>query len=387
MDYCDLDEKLWDFLSGDASEQLCAEIEQWRKVSAEHEVYFIAFRKDYLKMRWALRCKLIERDHFGEIQQHISRRMRWIRSLRIAAAVVVILGSGMLAWLVLPGERQEVPFAEVAEIQPGKAQATLILSSGSEIPIAALNTELEERDGTTIKVDDHGEISYQSDQSGCNGSAEKEVFNQIVIPRGGEFAMVLSDGTRVWLNSATELKYPVKFVGDTRTVFLKGEAYFEVKPDVKRVFIVRTDREVEVKVYGTEFNVNTYKPGTVETVLVKGSVGIQNGDQAIKLVPGEKADYVQGKAEINVEAVDVAPYIAWKEGNFIFQSEPLEEIMNKLSLWYDVEVFYANNELRNICLSGDMKRYKEIGDLLYYFEKSSNVKFRIQDRTIIVEQR
>lgn len=383
MDYCDLDEKLWDFLSGDASEQLCTEIEQWRKDSAEHEVYFIAFRKDYLKMRWALRCKLIERDHFGEIQQHIFCRMRWIRSLRIAATVVVFLGCGMLVWWSLPEERQEVTLADRAEIQPGKAKATLILSSGSEIPIAAMNTELEERDGTTIKVDDRGEISYRSDQCIL---AEKEVFNRIVIPRGGEFAMLLSDGTRVWLNSATELKYPVKFVGDTRTVFLKGEAYFEVKPDVKRVFIVRTDREVEVKVYGTEFNVNTYKPGTVETVLVKGSVGIQNGDQAIKLVPGEKADYVQGKAEIKVEAVDVAPYIAWKEGNFIFQSEPLEEIMNKLSLWYDVEVFYANNELRNICLSGDMKRYKEIGDLLYYFEKSSNVKFRIQDRTIIVEQ-
>lgn len=384
MDYSEMDVLLWDFLSGDADEKMCAEIEQWRSRKPEHEAYFIAYRRDFLYMRWSMRRKLIQRDHFGEIRRHISRQIWWRRTMRIAASVVVLLGAGTAAWWAWPVEKQGMILTEVADIQPGKSQATLILSSGSEIPIAAVNKELQEQDGTTIKVDDRGEISYTNKKE---KQPEKEVFNQLVIPRGGEFAMVLSDGTRVWLNSATELKYPTKFTGDNRTVYLKGEAYFDVQPDAEHPFIVMAADEVEVKVFGTEFNVNTYTAGKVETVLVEGAVGIQEGHKKVRLTPGEKADCIQGQPEILVETVDVAPYIAWKDGNFIFQNEPLEQILEKLSLWYDVDVFYTDTSLKHIRLSGDMKRYNQIDDLLYYFEKSSAAKFKIQNRTIIVDRK
>lgn len=383
MDNCDMDEKLWDFLTGDASEDVCAEIDRWRIENAENEVYFMEFQRDFLYMRWTFRRKLIRRDHFGDIRQHISRRVMWRRMMRVVASVVVVLGAGILAWIVWPLQRQELPVAEVADIQPGKSQATLILSSGSEIPIAAVNAELREQDGTTIKVDDRGKILYTNNKT---ARPDKEIMNRLVIPRGGEFAMVLSDGTRVWLNSATELKYPTKFVGTTRTVYLKGEAYFDVKPDAEHPFIVLVNQEVEVKVFGTEFNVNTYTSGKVETVLVEGSVGVKSGKKAVKLVPGEKADYMEGNSDICVEKVDVIPYVAWKDGNFVFQNERLEQIMDKLSLWYDVEVFYTANDLKEIRLSGDMKRYEEICDLLYFLEKSSAVKFKIQNRTIIIDK-
>lgn len=383
MDNCDMDEKLWDFLTGDACEDVCAEIDRWRIENAENEVYFMEFQRDFLYMRWTFRRKLIRRDHFGDIRQHISRRVMWRRMMRVVASVVVVLGAGILAWIVWPLQRQELPVAEVADIQPGKSQATLILSSGSEIPIAAVNAELREQDGTTIKVDDRGKILYTNNKTAW---PDKEIMNRLVIPRGGEFAMVLSDGTRVWLNSATELKYPTKFVGTTRTVYLKGEAYFDVKPDAEHPFIVLVNQEVEVKVFGTEFNVNTYTSGKVETVLVEGSVGVKSGKKAVKLVPGEKADYMEGNPDICVEKVDVIPYVAWKDGNFVFQNERLEQIMEKLSLWYDVEVFYTANDLKEIRLSGDMKRYEEICDLLYFLEKSSAVKFKIQNRTIIIDK-
>lgn len=384
MKQIEVDKKLWDFLTGEADQKTSAEVEAWLGEAAENQRYFKDFQESYIRMRWSLRRKMIRHDHFSEVQNKIHRRI-FLRRLQIAASVMVLLGVGGMTWTLWPEPKDETMKVVQAEvIKPGKSQAVLILSEGTEIPISAVNTELEERDGTHIKVDEQGEVRYAVRENAPK--AEKMVYNKLVIPRGGEFTMVLADGTKVWLNAATELKYPTNFIGKERVVYLKGEAYFDVKHDPVHPFIVRVDQQVDIKVFGTEFNVNSYLSGKVETVLVNGSVEVRSKESGVKIRPGDKADYTEGNPGISVKAVDVTPYVAWKDGNFIFQNEPLEQIMEKLALWYDVDVFFARNELRKVCLSGDMKRYDEICDLLYYFEKSSGVKFKIQDRTIIIDE-
>ena len=229
-----------------------------------------------------------------------------------------------------------------------------------------------------IRVDEKDGVSYDP------VTEEKEkIVHRIVVPRGGEYKMELGDGTKIWLNSDSEISYPVQFAEDKRAVTLRGEAYFEVSKDESRPFIVNVE-QMTVKVYGTKFNVNSQMKGIVETVLVEGRVGIIADDKEIILLPKQKAVYDQEKGDVYVQNVDITSYVAWKDGNFVFDNASLGAIMDKLSLWYDVDVFYGNDEVRNVHLSGDMVRYKEIQNLLYFFEQISDVKFEIKGRTIVV---
>lgn len=376
----EIDIQLLDFLSGNMSQEECAKIESWIYKTPENKAYFEYFRAEHLKMRWACRHRLIRQDRFELVQEKLNRRLWWRRSWQVAATVVMLVGAGSLAYFLQTPSIEKPDL--MADIRPGKPQATLILSSGESVAVQAIRTELKESDGTAIQVEQNGEICYTASEKAKESS--EVMYNRMVIPRGGEFAMQLEDGTKVWLNAATELKYPIIFKGDKRIVYLKGEAYFEVAPDRERPFIVATDQGMEIEVYGTEFNVNAYQQEIVQTVLVKGSVGIRGAGGPVRLSPGQKAEYQTGNREIEVENVDVTPYIAWKEGNFVFQNEPLEQILEKLARWYDVEVIYTSDSLRRIRLSGDMKRYDEMKDLLYFLEKGSNVNFEIKDRTLTV---
>lgn len=211
----------------------------------------------------------------------------------------------------------------------------------------------------------------------------EEVMNRLLVPRGGEFNLTLSDGTRVWLNAETELLYPVRFTGEQRIVYLKGEAYFEVTKNQKMPFLVQVE-EVSVKVYGTEFNMNTYDG--VETVLVTGSVSMNQGDREVLLKPNQKGLFDPIKREILVEDVDILPYVAWKNGDFIFRNESLGSIMDKLSRWYGLEIFYQNGDLRDVRLSGNLKRYKDVRELFHSFEKISDTHFKIQGNTVFISR-
>lgn len=165
-------------------------------------------------------------------------------------------------------------------------------------------------------------------------------------------------------------------------MFLKGEAYFEVAQDSLRPFIVMAD-DVEVKVYGTKFDVENYASNRIRTVLVEGAVGMAKSGEEVRLLPGQKGETVG--EEIRVESVDVAACIAWKNGDFVFENERLEDIMEQISRWYDVNIFYRRESSKDIRLSGDMKRYKEIQALLYYFEQISEVRFEIKEKTIVIK--
>ena len=194
----------------------------------------------------------------------------------------------------------------------------------------------------------------------------------------------LPDGTEVTLNHFSSLTYPEKFKGKHREVDLKGEAYFEVAPDKNRPFYVETE-EVKIRVLGTVFDVNTHYTRGVRTVLVEGAVALEWGDQKeIRMKPGELADFDRTTTEVTLKEVDVTSYISWKEGYFVFEDEPLEEIMHTLSLWYDKEFLFVGKRSRTLHFSGHIKRYERIETILSAITDVTGVEFRMNGQIILI---
>ena len=228
-----------------------------------------------------------------------------------------------------------------------------------------------------------GKVSYHVNETGMEDSL---VFNTLIVPKGGEYSLELPDGTVVWVNSESALRFPEKFTSNRREVFLEGEAYFEVTKDTTRSFIVEANG-MEVKVYGTQFNVNTRRDDQIQTTLVEGSVSVKpKGLAEVMLKPNQQAVFNKLAGRVSVRDVDVMSYVAWQRGNYYFENKSIGEILDELSLWYDIQVFFVNNEVRNERFSGYLPRYEEIDRLLSLIEKTSHVQFEIKGRVIIVRK-
>ena len=297
-----------------------------------------------------------------------------------AAAVVVLVIVGVL-FMNRPKEPVSTTLiASSAGFKPGSQKATWELPGGKLI-------ELEE-DGVRLLTGEDGSVLGRDSANtlivgkGRKGEVEQSVIR---VPQGGEYGVVLADGTKVWINSESELSFPSAFEGKDRVVELKGEAYFSVKKDTEKPFLVRSG-EYQLKVYGTEFNLNTYKNNEIQAVLVKGSVGFKANRTAeeVRLKPSQLgvANEVTGKTEVN--NVDVYPYIAWKNQDVVFVNERLESIMEKAARWYDVNVFFQNESLKDLRFFGNMQRYADIQELLFFLENTSDVRFSVKDRTVVV---
>lgn len=208
----------------------------------------------------------------------------------------------------------------------------------------------------------------------------------IATPRGGTYQVILSDGSKVWLNAASSIKFPASFTGQQqRRVTLVGEAYFEIAKHKSQKFVVNT-RNQEVAVLGTHFNINSYlDEGNEKTTLLEGSVRVSSVRAEVKdvrLVPGQQAT-VSAASKIDVEEVDVNEVVAWKEGKFVFVEEDVPSIMNKIARWYDVEIVYEG-DVRRKALGGSVSRFKNVSEVLEKLSDTKAVQFRIEGRKVIV---
>ncbi len=365
---------LYDYLSGELSLKEMEDVEAWIEESEANKTYFAEFRREFLRMRWGMRSGLIKGT---AVLMKRRIRMRVLRRLPVWVAAVCVLSVG--SFYMLNSLQKEMPLETVSGVW-GERQAQLILSSGESVVLNGNDCQLTEANGMTIFIDTNGAVNYA-----VSGEEQTELlYNTVITPLGGEYSIVLADGTRVWLNAGTEFRYPVSFTENRREVYLSGEAYFEVRQDKNKPFVVWTG-EVQIEVLGTAFNVNSYNSDRVEAVLVEGSVNVSNVTDKINLRPGQRGTVLKSEREIRVDEVDVYVYTAWKDGNFVFENQTLENIMEQLSRWYDVDVFYTREAVRQECLSGEMTRYREIRSLLYYFEQISEVRFEIKGRTIVVK--
>lgn len=300
------------------------EIRHWLQESEQHRCYYRQLQKSYLRQRWIMREPLIRRKEERRYRL-VARRRRIVRRWTVAAASVCLLiaiGIGIYD-RVQPG--QVMPMAVNAQIEPGCAKAKLYLSSGEEVVLSKEPQSLTERH-TFIDVDGEGAVAYRK---GGESSPEAGVYNRLVVERGGEYKLILSDGSEVWVNSATVLEYPVVFSGNRRIVKLNGEAYFKVQADSLRPFIVVVAGGMEVCALGTVFNVNAYAERFVESVLVKGKISVGKEDRRVTLRPAQLAVYDRETGQTDVKDVDIRKYVDWKSGEFIFSDDCLEEIMKK----------------------------------------------------------
>lgn len=355
------------------------EIRHWLQESEQHRCYYRQLQKSYLRQRWIMREPLIRRKEERRYRL-VARCRRIVRRWTVAAASVCLLiaiGIGIYD-RVQPG--QVMPMAVNAQIEPGCAKAKLYLSSGEEVVLSKEPQSLTERH-TFIDVDGEEAVAYRK---GGESSPEAGVYNRLVVERGGEYKLILSDGSEVWVNSATVLEYPVVFSGNRRIVKLNGEAYFKVQADSLRPFIVVVAGGMEVCALGTEFNVNAYAERFVESVLVKGKISVGKEDRRVTLRPAQLAVYDRETGQTDVKDVDIRKYVDWKSGEFIFSDDCLEEIMKKITLWYDCEVVFTDQSLKDMRLSGNMRRYDSVEKILHYLEITTGAKFAVKGRTIFV---
>ena len=275
------------------------------------------------------------------------------------------------------------PTLQAKSIDHGSPKATLILSDGTEHNLITEGNILFDADGTRIK-NTGNKLEYLS----SNGQVGELKFNVLKVPRGGEYFLVLADSTKVWLNSETTLRFPVQFAGNTRSVELTGEAYFEVSRNGKVPFIVTSGNQ-SIKVLGTQLNISSYPENQlILTTLVEGSVEVSlgsNQEEKLLLKPGEQSLLSKNTNKIEKRIVDVTPYIAWKDGRFVFQDQMLEDIMNTLSKWYDVQVVFANEEDKKLRFTGNLERYVDFSDILGKIERTNEIEFAIANNTIIIQ--
>lgn len=375
------------YLLGDITEEERQELEDWCEEAPRNRKLFEQICQEDLfsKERY-----VYEKIHDTKAFSVFEKRVRKVSSRSIGnwwkyAAVllfpILVVGS----WkLMHETEQVSIVASSVAPIQPGCSQAVLVLDDGRKV-------FLKEEEEGVISEDKEITVTGEKDRLVYTSSEGKNVdeirFNELEVPRGGEYKVRLADGTLVYLNSATRMKYPVKFDEKERKVYLSGEAYFEVAKDPERPFFVEMEG-VEVRVYGTSFNVNTHQEGNIQTVLVKGSIGVKvlSSGMESMIRPGQMAEFKQGNTKVDVKDVNVAVYTDWKDGIFRFENQRLEDILAVLSNWYDMNVFYQTVSVKELHFSGYMERYKDVSVILEAITLSTGVTFSIQGKTIIVSK-
>ena len=301
-----------------------------------------------------------------------------------AAASILILFSAGYFYLKQKPDAKKITIAS-NDVGPGSNKAILILSNGKQINVTnAVNGQLALQGSNVISKTADGQIVYLDKKSAQSLQGEGVAYNTIKTPAGGQYRVVLSDGTRVLLNAGSSLTYPAKFAGKDRTVNLTGEAYFEVAHRSKQPFFVKTRGQV-IEDIGTQFNVNAYEDESyVKTTLIEGSVKVYAKKQSKILVPGQQVILDTQGLQLAKNA-DIDEAISWKEGYFNFNTETLETAMKNLSRWYDVEIEYKNKSQKNKLLGGTISKYKNVSQVLKKMELTGAIHFQLIGHKIIVE--
>jgi ferric-dicitrate binding protein FerR (iron transport regulator) len=321
-------------------------------------------------------------EAFRQLEETIrKKRLMGIHWLKAAAAIFLLIVGGTTAYLLLD-KNEYLPVSYAEKIIPASGTVTLTLSDGQIIELNE-NTAAEIRDGEASITKSDRALTYTTSDAGAD---EEEEFNTLNVPAGNDYKLILSDGTAVWLNAMSGITYPLKFSQASRTVTITGEAYFEVAHNEASPFTVNVNG-TRVTVLGTKFNINSYNTAVaVYTTLVQGKVVVKNvnGDYVV-LKPGEQSLSVTGE-DITVRTIDVNLVTDWTRGHFDFENQKLINIMDELSRWYDINVIYESDEIKDYEFTGFLERYQDINGLLKLFELTRSVEFYLKDNNVIVKK-
>lgn len=310
---------------------------------------------------------------------------------RIAAAVIIIvLCAG--GYFLVRQRQKGLPAGDITakaaknDVPPGGNKAVLTLANGTTIVLAsAANGMLAQQGNAKVLKTNNGQLAYNT----INEKPTEVLYNTLATPRGGQYQLVLPDGSRVWLNAASSIRYPTAFAGSTRQVDITGEAYFEIAKDAKRPFTVRVGSPAgakgEVKVLGTSFNVNAYDDEpTVRTTLLDGSVKVTKDAAAAILKPGQQAESEQTGDIKLVPDPDIGQTMAWKNGLFAFNGADIHTVMRQITRWYDVDVVFETESREKFHL--EMSRNTNVSNVFKILAATGAVHFKIDGKKIVVTQ-
>jgi len=350
--------------------------EDWLEETDEHRAFFRQFNRGVSYREYVEIGQLTSQKKQWERLDSLTRPQRRIgrkRYVACAAAAVFLFVLGTGYWL--RREMKVEPVVPVAVVEPGTTQALLILNDGREIQLGNQDT-LVNTTNTCIDVQ-MGLAQYRAKETTAR---ESEVeYNTIVVPCGGVYSLVLSDGTQVFLNSESELRYPVYFVGQERNVELKGEAFFDVARDSVHPFIVRTG-EMTTRVLGTSFNISAYTDDpAIKTTLFSGRVEISVHETALmqELTPGMQANWRIGSDEIKVKKVNLGVQSLWREGIVVLDDDELECVMRKLVRWYNVTYEFKEARRGKHTFTGKINRNEELESVLKTLTLLGGPRFEI----------
>lgn len=404
-----IEELLAKFLAGDISTDEKAELEQWLSSDDRHNIFQFVHKEEWVKKgiedldkidvesgyeKYITRyhSREVEPDNYEMPAPTTSRRIPW---LAVAAAAVIIFSLGSWYYFFRSTKQQQAQKEPVDryhnDIAPGGNVATLQLADGRTIRLDESAKGLLASEGeTTVEKTADDRLEYSAGSQTVNG---KTRFNTISTPSGGQYHVVLPDGSRVWLNSASSIRFPLSFTGSERKVTITGEAFFDVthmkRGQHKLPFIVTIQQASgstgEVQVLGTRFNINAYNDEpSVKTTLLAGSVRIvpaSRPDQAKLISPGQQADY-NSFGDVVIRTPDTSSTVAWRDGRFNFQNESIQSIMRQLARWYDVKVLFRDNiDARFVAT---FPRDIQMSEMLKILEKTNIVRFAIEGKTVTV---
>jgi transmembrane sensor len=375
------------YLLGSATEEEKQELHNWydETVDQEEEQVIIDTGETSDEIRQRILATLLQNTVASTPTEPAKVLAVFKKSwLRIAAVLVLIL-MGTATWLILPRSskteqagNQSAVTNSTTDVMPGKTKALLTLANGDKIVLDSVAFGKLAQQGNTAVLNENGQLIYTA------GSQQEShpVYNTLTTARGEVYPLVLSDGSKVWLNAASSIYFPVAFTGKKRIVEITGEAYFEVAKNKTMPFIVRVNG-AEIQVLGTQFNVMAYNDeATVNTTLLEGSVKFEKNGNSIFLRPGEQSQLnLTGKIRV-VNDVNIKKVMAWKNGFFDFEGSDFETIANQLSRWYDVEVKYEKKIDEQFY--AEIPRNTKLSVVLKALELTGKVDFKIEGRNIIV---
>lgn len=371
------------YMQGLLNEDEKQELERWRSASEEHEILF----RQWLSANHWKQCmaRFVKNEKDTRAEWYVIRRRtfgkrdgrRFIYSWQGVAAIVLLVLFLGIPFYKMQYTPSGVVLPASDTIVPGISCAVLELADGRRIDLreGVVQSRLQGEKWEILK----DSLKYQAAVAGM-----KEEYHTLRVPRGGEYTLLLADGTKVFLNAASCLKYPVSFCGNMRRVKLEGEAFFEVAPNREKPFVVEVG-QLQVKVLGTSFGVRSYEEDReIRTTLLSGKVNVLAGNESYSLTPSQQAVYDKSTGSVNVKIVDTELFTAWKNGQLIFDNCHLEDILRDLSRWYSFEVFYLNSHVKEIPFSLNIRKHEEFVQVLELLQNTGKIKCEIKKNTVII---
>lgn len=383
------------YLEGTADEAQLLFVEQYFDLFLDTEDVLESMDSDEIqdihdRMLWGINYEIEKKTRISSGNMENGRSFS--KYLYIAAMAAFVIPMSLYIYQRNQVKFKPVSSQQMAKIIPGGNKAILTLANGSKISLTDVkNGEVANQSGIVITKNRDSQLVYQP--ATMSSMAKEIAYNKIETPKGGQFQLILSDGTKVWLNAASSLRYPSVFGQGERKVELDGEAYFEVAKNTAKPFLVSSSKQI-VEVLGTHFNINAYtNEPVVSTTLLEGSIKVSSPfTNTYKIIrPGQQSlidrDDDDDDSGIKVKNIDPDEAVAWKNGYFMFEKEGLASILRKVSRWYDVEIENPQGEkLDKLLFSGTLSKYSDVSKVLRKLELTESVRFKIMGRRIIVMQ-